>query len=123
MLFALNSLREAEIGLLATRRDSYVARAAVLRRTGRLDVTRLLAEPVVYDPAGYTRRVRRRGAVPWGGALRELDRLTAPRARSMPAETLAPASPIPAGPDSPALPPVEVTTRVNGLSSVPGTRP
>lgn len=121
VLFALNSLREAEIALLTSKRDSYVAQAAVLRRTGRLEVADLLKEPVVYDPTGYTHRARQRGAVPWGGMLRGLDRLTAPVARPRPPQTLTPAAPVPVQPLTQHVPPTDVTVRVFGSRNPPAT--
>lgn len=78
VLYAQNAVRDAEIGLLASRRDRYVARAALLRRMGLLEVDRLLQAAAPYDPARYTARVRARGAVPWGVAIRLIDRIGAP---------------------------------------------
>lgn len=78
VLFAQNSLNEAEIDLLASRRESYVARAALLRQIGMLEADRLLADAPAYDPDAYLDRVEQRSAVPWGPVVRALDRLTAP---------------------------------------------
>ena len=78
VLFAQNSLNEAEIDLLASRRESYVARAALLRQLGMLEADRLLTDVPAYDPDAYLDRVEQRNAVPWGPVVRALDRLTAP---------------------------------------------
>lgn len=78
VLFAQNSLNEAEIDLLASRRESYVARAALLRQIGMLEADRLLTNSPAYDPDAYLDRVEQRNAVPWGPVVRALDGLTAP---------------------------------------------
>lgn len=88
VLFAQNSLREAQISLLASRRDSYVARAALLRRMGMLEVSSLLEGANVYDPERYTRRARNRSGVPWGPVVRGLDRIAAPGDGRLPIEQL-----------------------------------
>ena len=81
VLFAQNSLNEAEIDLLASRRESYVARAALLRQLGLLEADRLLINAPTYDPDTYLDRVEQRNAVPWGPVVRALDSLTAPIGR------------------------------------------
>jgi outer membrane protein len=78
VLYAQNSLRETEIALLSSERDRYVAQAVLLRRLGQLEAGKLLRDAPAYDPDSYRDRVRRRGAVPWGGAIRALDRVGAP---------------------------------------------
>jgi outer membrane protein len=75
VLYAQNSLGEAEIGLLASRRDSYVARAVMLRQLGQLETSKLLVGGPRYAPDDYLRRVRGRGALPWDGAIRAIDGL------------------------------------------------
>ena len=78
VLYAQNSLRETEIALLSSKRDRYVAGAVLLRRLGQLEAAKLLSDGPGYDPDAYRDKVRRRGAVPWGGTIRALDRLGAP---------------------------------------------
>jgi outer membrane protein len=78
VLFAQNSLNEAEIDLLASRRESYVAQAALLRQIGMLEADRLLNNAPPYDADAYLGRVEGRNSVPWGPVVRALDRLTAP---------------------------------------------
>lgn len=78
VLFAQSSLNEAEIDLLASRRESYVARAALLRQLGMLEADRLLTNAPTYDPDAYLDQVEQRNAVPWGPVMRALDSLTAP---------------------------------------------
>lgn len=76
VLYAQNQLRETEIALISSRRDFYVAQAALLRRIGQLDVGRLLTGANLYDPAAYTRKVERRGALPWDPAFRAFDEVS-----------------------------------------------
>lgn len=102
VLYAQNSLRETEIALLSSKRDSYVAQAVLLRRMGQLEAGKLLSDGPGYDPGIYRDKVRGRGAVPWGGAIRAIDRIGAPggepRAAEWPEPGDAPPQPAPAGP-------------------------
>lgn len=81
VLYAQNSLRETEVALLATRRDSYVAQAILLRHLGQLEARHLLAGPPIYDAAEYAKRAARRGALPGDIIFRTIDSLGAPGAR------------------------------------------
>jgi outer membrane protein len=92
VLFAQNQLRETEIALLSNRRDAYVAQAVLLRRIGKLDVASLLDGPELYDPAAYTRRVERRGALPWDFGFRVLDIIDHPSDRPQRMEQLKPSN-------------------------------
>jgi len=87
VLFAQNSLRDTEIGLIASRRDLYVSQAALLRALGQLEVAKLTTGTALYDPAENLRRVRMRSALPWDGAVRALDRLDPLDQRQQPLET------------------------------------
>lgn len=78
VLYAQNSLSEAQIALLSSQCDRYLAQAILLRRLGRLETERLLERAPDYNPDSYLRHVRQRNAVPWGGVVRTLDGLTAP---------------------------------------------
>jgi outer membrane protein len=78
VLYAQNSLRETEIALLASRRDEYVAGAALLRQLGQLEVAKLLTGTALYDPSAHVRKVEARGAMPWDPVLRRVDGLGAP---------------------------------------------
>lgn len=77
-LYAQNSLRDAEVELLSSQRDSYVAQASLLRQLGRLEAEQLVVSARTYDPENYARTVARRSAVPWDGMIRVIDRLGAP---------------------------------------------
>jgi outer membrane protein len=73
VLYAQNSLNETEIGLLASKRDRYVAQAIMLRHLGELETSRLLVAGPRYSPDDYLQKVRSRSAVPWGGVIRAID--------------------------------------------------
>lgn len=75
VLYAQNSLRETEVALLGSGRDRYVAQAILLRHLGQLEARKLLSDAPVYDPAEYSKRAERRGALPTDRALRALDGL------------------------------------------------
>lgn len=90
VLFAQNQLRETEIALISSRRDAYVAQAALLRRIGQLDVGRLLTGTSLYDPAAYTRKVETRGALPWDPAFRLFDDVSHTSDRPQQIERVAP---------------------------------
>jgi outer membrane protein len=96
VLFAQNQLRETEIALISSRRDAYVAQAVLLRRIGQLDAARLLTGTNLYDPAAYTRRVERRGALPWDPAFRALDALDHPSDQPQRIEEVMPSTGTPA---------------------------
>lgn len=92
VLYAQNSLRETEIGLLASKRDRFVAQAILLRHLGRLEARQLLANAPAYDSAAYARRAARRGALPGDAVFRTVDNLGSPAARPQPIEMPAPIS-------------------------------
>nr|KIS32922.1 hypothetical protein TQ38_05330 [Novosphingobium sp. P6W] len=84
VLYAQNSLRETEIAVLSSERDSYVAQAYLLRQLGQLEAGRLVQGASTYDPAIYTRKAETRSGVPWGAAVRALDGLAAPSGKPQP---------------------------------------
>jgi outer membrane protein len=95
VLYAQNQLRETEIALISSRRDAYVAQAALLRRIGQLDVGRLLTGTDLYDPAAYTRKVERRGALPWDPAFRIFDDVSHTSDQPQRIERIGPAPAVP----------------------------
>jgi outer membrane protein len=122
VLFAQNSLRDAETALLFSLRDSYVARAAILRRIGLLEAERLLEALPTHDPAAYERVVRRRNAVPWGGVVRAIDQVGAPSERR-PATAVLPVSADPRSvPAVPAPPPATISENVGRQPPSPPVR-
>lgn len=122
VLFAQNSLREAETALLVSRRDSYVARAALLRRTGGLELRQLLAGAGLADPEAYLARVRDRNAVPWGGLVRAVDGIGAPRPKASPPEDVAIKGQMVSGAAEPP-PPASISDKVMGRRAPPRAAP
>jgi outer membrane protein len=78
VLYAQSSLRESEVALLGSKRDQYVARAALLRQLGRLEIRGLLVAPMPYDPAAHVKTVEARGALPWDPVFRAVDGIAKP---------------------------------------------
>jgi outer membrane protein len=119
VLYAQNSLRETEVALLASKRDRYVAQAILLRHMGQLEARQLLAGAPVLDPAEYTRRAARRGALPGDALFRAIDSLGAPVVRPQRIEMPAPAT------DAVLLPPGAGTGQPStlvkhGVNQLPG---
>ena len=119
VLYAQNSLRETEVALLASKRDRYVAQAILLRHMGQLEARQLLAGAPVLDPAEYTRRAARRGALPGDALFRAIDTLGAPVVRPQRIEMPAPAT------DAVLLPPGAGTGQPStlvkhGVNQLPG---
>jgi outer membrane protein len=81
VLYAQQSLRDADVALLGARRDRYVAEATLLRQTGLLEVRALMTDVPLYDPAVHLVQAERRNALPWDGAVAAIDRLAVPHAR------------------------------------------
>jgi len=80
VLVAEQNLREAQLALLGSRRDAYVAEAALLRQIGRLEVRALAQGAPLYDPSAHLRDVKSDGAVPWEGLIGAMDRAFAAKA-------------------------------------------
>ena len=104
VLYAQNAVHDAQIALLATRRDRFVASAVLLRQLGQLEANQLTSGVDRYDPALHTARVERRSGLPWDGAIRMVDRLVMPGSKPQPVETpayatgeaqMAPGRPVP----------------------------
>jgi outer membrane protein len=83
VLVAEQNLREAQLALLGSRRDAYVAEAALLRQIGRLEVRALAQGAPLYDPSSHLRAVKSNGAVPWEGLIGALDRTFEAKAAPM----------------------------------------
>lgn len=83
VLVAEQNLREAELALLGSQRDAYVAEAALLRQTGRLEVRALAQDVPLYDPSTHLRAVKSVGVVPWEGLIDALDRAFEAKAAPM----------------------------------------
>ena len=83
VLVAEQNLREAQLALLGSRRDAYVAEAALLRQIGRLEIRALAQGAPLYDPSAHLRAVKSDGAVPWEGLINALDRTFEPKSAPM----------------------------------------
>jgi outer membrane protein len=83
VLVAEQNLREAQLALLGSRRDAYVAEAALLRQIGRLEVRALARGAPLYDPSSHLRAVKSDGAVPWEGLIAAMDRTFEAKATPM----------------------------------------
>ncbi|HYF22730.1 MAG TPA: TolC family outer membrane protein [Caulobacteraceae bacterium] len=81
VLNAESELREAELNLVRTRRDQYVAQANLLSAMGRLEAEHLVADVEAYDPARNFNRVKNKGWVPWEPLVAGVDRVAAPPVR------------------------------------------
>jgi len=84
VLLAEETLRNAEIALLAAQHDEYVGAASVLRYVGRLRGRDLVADLPQYDPAAHFRQVRNAGMAPWTGLVLGVDEIAIPSARTNP---------------------------------------
>ncbi len=110
VLLAQDSLRLAQLILVQSRRDLYVAQASLLNAMGRLDAASLMQGVPLYDPSESFERVRSNGAVPWEPLVESLDAIGAPppadRTRPIPAPALTVDAPVlnpsPQGPPVPA---------------------
>jgi outer membrane protein len=78
VLLAQDSLRIAQLTLVQSRRDLYVAQASLLNAMGRLDAASLMQGVPLYDPAESFERVRDNGSVPWEAVVESLDSIGAP---------------------------------------------
>ena len=75
VLYAHSTLLNARVALVAARHDLYIAEATLLRRIGLLETRTLLTGTGLYNPDEDFAHGERRGAVPWDGAVRSLDRI------------------------------------------------
>lgn len=111
VLYAQGTLRDTEIGVLATTRDLYVAKGILLRRLGLLEAQALVSGVPTYDPEAHVRRIKARVGPPWDAPLRAFDRLGKPSTRQPSLEQLPLAHEPPAVvPAEPKQFPVELVT-------------
>ena len=96
VLNAQTELRSAELSFLQSRRDAYVASAALLNTMGLLDPRNLGLAVPTYDPAVNFNRIRGSHALPWEPAIRGLDQIGAPQPEARPASAPAVISKAPA---------------------------
>ena len=112
VLNAEQELRNAELFLVQSRRDAYVAGASVLQAMGRLEAENLVTGVPLYDTSANFEAVRREGRVPWEGLVQRVDSVGAPR-------TLTPQRPDVPNPTPPET--VEVITTGTVWNADPGS--
>jgi outer membrane protein len=78
VLNAEQELRDAQLALVNSRHDNYVATAQLLAAMGRLEARELLTGVKVYDPKANFDRVRNRGTVGYDRAIQALDQVGRP---------------------------------------------
>lgn len=122
VLFAQQSLRDAEVALLGARRDRYVSEATLLRQTGLLEARAIMTGVELYDPAEHLRQVERRNALPWDGAVAALDRIgkPGPHQKTLEQPGIAPEPPAITS-VSGAVPPSADLSRASPTTPIPGT--
>jgi outer membrane protein len=83
VLNAQLELSNAELLLVAARRDEYVAGAVVLQAMGQLDVNKLSSTTTAYDPkVSYDRVTHGVGWVPWEPVIEAIDKVGAPSTKA-----------------------------------------
>lgn len=78
VLNAEQELRNAQLSLVTSRHDEYVATASLLAAMGQLDIAHLNPATPAYDPRRNFDRVRHRGWAPLDPVLRAMDATAAP---------------------------------------------
>lgn len=119
VLNAEQELRNAELFLVQSRRDAYVAGASVLQAMGRLEAQDLVSGAPAFDPAANFEAVRRQGSVPWEGAVQRLDAIGAPRTTT----PRPPEVPNPIPPETATVPTDGTVWRVDPNSTGPIPQP
>jgi outer membrane protein len=93
VLLTQETLRSAQLSLVQSQRDLYVAQATLLNAMGRLDAKSLIQGAPLYDPAEAFDKVRDEGSVPWEHVVESLDQTGSPApadpSRPLPAPALA----------------------------------
>ncbi|WP_158914609.1 TolC family outer membrane protein [Caulobacter sp. S45] len=83
-LVAEETLRDAQLSLIAARHDAYLNAAGVLLATGGLQANKLLTNVPLYNASANFDVVKNRGALPWEPVLRALDSTGQPGAGQRP---------------------------------------
>jgi outer membrane protein len=78
VLISDTNLRAAQLSLAESRHDAFLAEAAVLEASGRLELKALIPGAATYDPARNFDKVKDAGAPPWEGLVRAVDQIGAP---------------------------------------------
>lgn len=121
VLVAEETLRDAELALIAARHDQYVGAAAVLRYIGRLDARSFLEGVPEYDPTDHFRKIQHAGSLPWEPVVRHIDELGTPTSHQRPIAAPGPAStPTIASSDAPIATAAPLATNLP-TTPLPGT--
>jgi len=78
LLYAQQTLTDAQVGLLGSERDRYIAQATLLRQAGLLEARAIMTGVELDDPSRAYRNVEHKNALPWDGAVAALDRIAEP---------------------------------------------
>jgi outer membrane protein len=81
ILYAQQQLRDAEVSVLGSERDRYVAQATLLRQIGLLEARAIMTGVQLHDPAKHLRDIEHKHTVPWEVLLAGLDKAVAPHAK------------------------------------------
>jgi len=120
VLLTQETLRSAQLSLVQSQRDLYVAQASLLAAMGRLDAQSLIQGVPYYDPAANFEKVKNAGATPWDPLIEALDHVLRPSPPDPGRPIPQPAAPA-AGP---ALKPASPMPSVDaGFSTVTPTTP
>jgi outer membrane protein len=114
VLFAEETLRNAQVLQLQARHDAYFYAAAVLRYTGSLEADNIAVGIPKYDPAPHAKQVEHELAPPWDPLVQAVDRLGAPG-------SLHPALTAPAVASTPALNPASEPSPTGLARDLPTT--
>jgi outer membrane protein len=78
VLIVDQNLRAAQLALAVSRHDAFLAQAAVLSVSGRLEARYLVPGEPLYDPRVNFDHVKHADAPPWEGAIQIIDKIGAP---------------------------------------------
>lgn len=81
ILYAQQQLRDAEVAVLGSERDRYIAQATLLRQIGLLEARAIMTSVQLYDPAEHLRNIEDKNAVPWDALFTFLDKTGSPGAK------------------------------------------
>jgi len=121
VLFAAETLRDAQISYLQARFGAYVAAATVLRYIGSLEARELTVGTPKYDPAANLIRVSSVGALPWDPVVQAIDGFGAPGAGQHPLDAPAKDATPAFAPSTGAVPDNATLSVTLPVTPLPGT--
>ena len=102
VLNAEQELHNAQLALVNSRHDQYIASASLLDVMGRLEAKYLVSDITAYDPDKAFRRVRNSGSTPLDMPISTLDAVGSPHIVKAPAQGPMPTAPLVTAPPPPA---------------------